>query len=158
MKEHNINNRDFDLELVEIESIELIGEEPTIDIEVEGVHVFFANGILTHNSSLDHEIIQAGTIAESYAKIMIADFVLSLQRKVTDKLAGTGRWHIIKNRFGPDGLTYPSKLNMSNGQMNIYEESSPQGQTTKKDMQNGTELLRARLAQKYKEISPNDFG
>ena len=108
--------------------------------------------------ALDDDVIEAGRISESYAKIMIADFVLSLQRKVTDKLAGTGRWHVIKNRFGPDGLTFPSKLNMSNGQINIYEESSVQGISTKKDMNNGTELLRQKISQKYREISGNNFG
>jgi hypothetical protein len=45
-------------------------------------------------------------ISESYGKVMVADFVLSLSRKVQDKLAGTGRWHVIKNRFGPDGITF----------------------------------------------------
>ena len=50
---------------------------------------------------------------------MVADFVLSLSRKVADKLAGTGRWHVIKNRFGPDGITLPSKMNTSNGQFHL---------------------------------------
>ena len=65
-----------------------------------------------NRSALEMDIIEADKISESYSKIMIADFVLSLSRKVTDKMAGTGRWHIIKNRFGPDGITLPSKMNM----------------------------------------------
>jgi hypothetical protein len=89
---------------------------------------------------------------------MIADFVLSLSRKVTDKIAGTGRWHIIKNRFGPDGITLPSKMNMSNGQIHIYEETSVQGKETKNDMQNGESLLRKSLLQKYKEVSGDSLG
>ena len=108
MKDHNLTS--YDLDLVEIESIELIGEEETVDITVEDTHMFFANDIYTHNSALEMDVIEADKISESYSKIMIADFVLSLSRKVTDKIAGTGRWHIIKNRFGPDGLTLPSKL------------------------------------------------
>ena len=51
---------------------------------------------------------------------MIGDFIISLSRKVSDKISGTGRWFVIKNRFGPDGLTLPSKLNMSNGQIQIF--------------------------------------
>ena len=42
---------------------------------------------------------------------MTADFVMSLSRKVKDKIGNTGRFHVIKNRFGPDGITYPAKVN-----------------------------------------------
>jgi len=111
-----------------------------------------------NRSALEDDIIEAGKISESYSKVMIADFVLSLSRKVTDKIAGTGRWHIIKNRFGPDGITLPSKMNMSNGQIHIYEETSVQGKDTKKDMENGESLLRKSLSQKYKEISGDSLG
>ena len=83
---------------------------------------------------------------------MTADFVVSLSRKIEDKLAGTGRWHVIKNRFGPDGITFPSKANMSNGQMQIFESNSVQGQETQKDMNNHSEYLRKMLKNKYKEL------
>lgn len=156
MKAHNLTS--FDLDLVEIESIELIGDEETIDITVDDTHMFFANDIYTHNSALEQDVIEADKISESYSKVMIADFVLSLSRKVTDKIAGTGRWHIIKNRFGPDGLTLPSKMNMSNGQIHIYEETSVQGKDTNKQMQTGEELLRKSLLQKYKEVSGDSLG
>ena len=111
-----------------------------------------------NRSALEQDVIEADKISESYAKVMIADFVLSLSRKVTDKIAGTGRWHIIKNRFGPDGITLPSKMNMSNGQIHIYEETSVQGKETKNDMQNGESLLRKSLLQKYKEVSGDSLG
>jgi hypothetical protein len=111
-----------------------------------------------NRSALEEDVIGAEKIAESYGKVMVADFVISLSRKVTDKLAGTGRWHVIKNRFGPDGITLPSKMNMSNGQINIYAETSVQGKDTKKQMENGNELARKMIAQKYKEIQTDDFG
>jgi hypothetical protein len=88
---------------------------------------------------------------------MTADFVLSLSRKIEDKIAGTGRWHVIKNRFGPDGITFPSKMNMSNGQIDIYEESSVSGKDAQKQMDGGTEAMRKRLAKKYTEVqSPEE--
>ena len=105
-----------------------------------------------NRSALEDDVIGAEKIAESYAKIMTADFVVSLSRKIEDKLAGTGRWHVIKNRFGPDGITFPSKANMSNGQMQIFESNSVQGQETQKDMNNHSEYLRKMLKNKYKEL------
>ena len=53
-------------------------------------------------------MIGADKVAEDYSKVMTADFVISMSRKVEDKIANTGRFHVIKNRFGIDGVTYPS--------------------------------------------------
>jgi replicative DNA helicase len=105
-----------------------------------------------NRSALEDDVIGAEKIAESYSKIMTADFVLSLSRKIEDKIAGTGRWHVIKNRFGPDGITFPSKMNMSNGQIQIYEETSVQGKNTQKQIDGGSEAMRKRLAKKYTEV------
>ena len=105
-----------------------------------------------NRSALEEDIIGAEKIAESYSKIMTADFVISLSRKIEDKIAGTGRWHIIKNRFGPDGITFPSKMNTSNGQIHIYEGASVQGQDTQKQMDGGAEFMRKRLAGKFMEL------
>ena len=65
------------------------------------------------------DIIEADKIAGSYDKIMIADFAMSLSRKRSDKLNGTGRIHVIKNRFGADGMTFSAKINTSNGFIDI---------------------------------------
>jgi replicative DNA helicase len=110
-----------------------------------------------NRSALEEDVIGAEKIAESYGKVMVADFVISLSRKVQDKLAGTGRWHVIKNRFGPDGITLPSKMNTSTGQINIYADTSVQGKDAKKQMENGNELARKMLSQKFKEINGSDF-
>ena len=110
-----------------------------------------------NRSALEEDVIGAEKISESYGKVMVADFVISLSRKVQDKLAGTGRWHVIKNRFGPDGITLPSKMNTSNGQIHIYADTSVQGQQTQKEMDKGDELTRKMLARKFKEINNTDF-
>ena len=110
-----------------------------------------------NRSALEEDVIDASKVSESYGKVMVADFVLSLSRKVQDKLAGTGRWHVIKNRFGPDGITLPSKMNTSNGQFNIYTDTSIQGQNTQKQMDKGDTLAKQLLARKYKETQNDGF-
>jgi replicative DNA helicase len=105
-----------------------------------------------NRSALEDDIIGAEKIAESYSKVMIADFVVSLSRKTTDKLSGTGRWHVIKNRFGPDGLTFPSKLNMSVCKIQIFAENTLEGIDTKKTMANGEEVLKSTLRNKFQEL------
>jgi replicative DNA helicase len=65
------------------------------------------------------DVIEGDKAAGSYNKIMIADFAMSLSRKRLDKVNGTGRGHIMKNRYGGDGMTYPMKINTENGNIEI---------------------------------------
>lgn len=106
-----------------------------------------------NRSALEEDIIEADKISESYGKIMVADFVVSLSRKTTDKISGTGRWHVIKNRFGPDGLTFPSKMNMSVCKINIFAENTIQGKEANKVMANSDEVIRKTLQNKFNELS-----
>ena len=106
-----------------------------------------------NRSAAEMEVIEADKIAESYTKVMVADFVVSLSRKTADKISGTGRWHIIKNRFGPDGLTFPSKMNMSVCGIDIFEENTILGQQTKKIMNNDDKVIRNALANKFNELN-----
>jgi hypothetical protein len=53
---------------------------------------------------------------------MIGDIVISLARTRKDKLQGTGRWHIMKNRYGPDGMSYLSSIDTTTGKIEIDEE------------------------------------
>ena len=66
-------------------------------------------------------IIEGDNAAGSYEKIMIGDIIISLARGRKDKVNGTGRWHFMKNRYGADGLTFGSKIDTSNGKIDIYE-------------------------------------
>ena len=110
----------------------------------------------SNRSSLEDEVIGAEKIAESYAKIMTADFVMSLSRKIEDKIANTGRVHVIKNRFGQDGMTYPLTMNTSIGKLDVYDSASSSGQAEQKKQDNGNEYTRKLLAQKYKSFKPNE--
>jgi len=103
-------------------------------------------------SALEEDIIEADKIASSYGKVMVADFLMSLSRKVQDKLSGTGRGHVIKNRFGPDGITLPSKINTNNGQFQFFEPQTTQGKQTTQTMKTGETLVKKNLAQKFKDL------
>ena len=102
-----------------------------------------------NRSSLEEEIIDASKVAEAYSKVMIADFVVSVSRKVEDKIANTSRFHVIKNRFGIDGITFPSSMNTNIGKILIYESTTQSGQEVQGKMDNSQEYLRKQLANKY---------
>jgi replicative DNA helicase len=106
-----------------------------------------------NRSALDEEFIDASKIAEAYSKVMIADFVLSISRKPEDKISHTARCHIIKNRFGVDGLTYPMGMNTNIGKIDIYESTSQPGKEEQGKMDNREEFQRRLLASKYNDMS-----
>ncbi len=93
-------------------------------------------------SALEDDIIEADKIASSYGKVMVSDFLMSLSRKVEDKMSGTGRGHVIKNRFGPDGITLPSKINTNNGQFEFFEPQTTQGKQTTQVMKSGENIMK----------------
>lgn len=74
------------------------------------------------------DIIEGDKAAGSYDKIMIADFALSLSRKRQDKVSGTGRFHVMKNRYGMDGMSYEAIIDTNIGKIiidsNEFDESN----------------------------------
>jgi hypothetical protein len=68
------------------------------------------------------DVIEGDKAAGSYNKMMIADFAMSLSRKRQDKVNGTGRMHVMKNRYGADGMTYAAKVNTNCGRIEINKD------------------------------------
>ena len=87
-----------------------------------------------NRSGAREDIIQGDRMAESYSKMMITDFAMSLSRNAEDKENGTGRWHIMKNRYGADGITYDSVMDTAIGKIainirgNNRNEQAPPGE------------------------------
>ena len=106
-----------------------------------------------NRSSLEEEVIDASKVSEDYSKVMTADFVMSVSRKVEDKIANTGRFHVIKNRFGVDGITFPANINTNTGLIQVHEASTVSGKVAQGKMDNSEEYLHKTLSQKY-----NDMG
>jgi len=104
----------------------------------------------------EEEIIGAGNVAESYKKIMTGDFILSLSRKTEDKLAGTGRVHVMKNRFGPDGMTYPCAFDTSCGKISIYAEDSVEGRELMNKAKTAQESIKDILGKAWKKTHGDD--
>ena len=77
------------------------------------------------------DVIEGDKAAGSYNKIMITDFCMSLSRLAQDKVNNTGRFFIMKNRYGMDGMAYYADIDASTGHIEIderprdVEESGP---------------------------------
>ena len=110
-----------------------------------------------NRSALEEDVIGADKVSEDYSKVMTADFVMSMSRKVEDKIANTGRFHVIKNRFGPDGITFPATINTNTGFIQIYETNTAGGKDAQGKMNNADEYIRKTLAQKKKDFDNDGF-
>ena len=134
------------------------GEQGGVYIELRGMggelQIPIWTASQTNRSGIDSEIIEADKIADSYAKVMNADFIMSISRKSKDKLNNTARVHVMKNRFGPDGITFPSKMDTYKGMIEIYEATSADGIITAKESANGAVAEKQLLHKKYMETMP----
>jgi hypothetical protein len=82
---------------------------------------------------------------------MNADFIMSWSRKSKDKLNNTARVHVMKNRFGMDGITFPCKMDTNQGIIQVYESGSPDGIIATKESANGSLVEKQLLHKKYVE-------
>jgi replicative DNA helicase len=111
-----------------------------------------------NRGSAQEEIIQSHDIADSYRKIMTADFALSLSRNIEDKANGTARFHVMKNRFGADGLTFYSKMDASNGQIELYDSKSKESVEIKSTMRDTDNSLKSMIKNKWNNARQTKCG
>ena len=75
-----------------------------------------------NRAGANDNVIQGDKAAGSYDKIMITDFCMSLSRKKEDKVNNTGRFHLMKNRYGMDGITFGIEADTSTGHFIVKNE------------------------------------
>ena len=74
-----------------------------------------------NRSGAKDDVIEGDKAAGSYDKMMVTDIAISLSRKKEDKINGTGRFHIMKNRYGMDGMTYSVVADTSTGHFEVTD-------------------------------------
>ena len=101
-------------------------------------------------------VIEGDKAAGSYDKMMVADICLSLSRQKEDKVLGTGRVHVMKNRYGQDGMTYNVKMDTNNGHISF------DGKTDLDDLdipdERGVNSTHKELAKKFFSVERLDNG
>ena len=102
-------------------------------------------------------VIEGDKAAGSYDKMMITDLSISLSRKKEDKVNGTGRFHIMKNRYGMDGLTYQVNVDTTIGKIEIGDMYDDEADTVvlpnSSSHENFDNLDRKMLKNKFFELN-----
>ena len=83
-----------------------------------------------NRSGSQDKVVEGDKAAGSYDKIMIGDIIISTSRLRKDKLANTARWHVIKNRYGVDGVTFTCEFDATTGQTRILGEYTDEEEDT----------------------------
>jgi replicative DNA helicase len=112
----------------------------------------------TNRAAIEHEIIGADSVGDSYKKVQTADFIMSVSRKSKDKLNNTARVHVMKNRFGMDGITFPTKMDTNKGIIEVFDANSADGILARKESNSGAEEERQLLHKKYMDTMPLGGG
>ena len=103
-----------------------------------------------NRDSANSEIVGLENMAEAYGKAMVADLVISLSRKPTEKATGGGRLFVAKNRAGRDGLLFPIHIDTARSIIRIVDESELTLEEAVRDDENDMKIL---LKEKWKEVT-----
>ena len=98
--------------------IEELDEREMIDIEVSGNHLFYANNILTHNSSSDVELTDT---SESFGLPATAELMFALIS--TEELEGLGQILVkqLKNRYNDPTIYKRFVVGIDRAKMRLYD-------------------------------------
>ena len=98
--------------------IQELDEREMIDIEVSGNHLFYANNILTHNSSSDVELTDT---SESFGLPATADLMFALIS--TEDLEGLGQILVkqLKNRYNDPTIHKRFVVGIDRAKMRLYD-------------------------------------
>jgi len=99
------------------------------------------------------EVVGLENMSEAYGKAMVADIVVSISRKPTEKATGSGRLFVAKNRAGKDGVLFPIKIDTARSKIEVIDDPSQMSLVDIYDSHNtGTKDM---LKSKWREITSN---
>jgi len=75
-----------------------------------------------NRDSANSDIVGLENMSEAYGKAMVADVVVSISRKATEKATNSGRLFIAKNRAGRDGIVFPLNIDTSKSTFEILDD------------------------------------
>lgn len=102
-----------------------------------------------NRDSANSDIVGLENMSEAYGKAMVADVVISLSRKATEKAGGTGRLYVAKNRAGRDGLLFPISIDTARSKFDILDENHL---TLNEALKEDESDMKSKLREKWKDV------
>jgi replicative DNA helicase len=107
-----------------------------------------------NRDSANSDIVGLENMSEAYGKAMVADVVVSLSRKATEKASGAGRLFVAKNRAGRDGLLFPINIDTARSKFTVLEEST---MTLNEAIEQDESDMKNTLREKWKKLKGSDL-
>ena len=103
-----------------------------------------------NRESANSNIVGLENMSEAYGKAMVADVVLSVSRKASEKATGEGRLFIAKNRAGKDGILFPINIDTARSKIKVLNEEH---MTVNEAVESSNNSMKTLLRKKWKEIN-----
>tara|TARA_Y100001972_G_scaffold100042_1_gene124286 strand:+ start:1363 stop:2733 length:1371 start_codon:yes stop_codon:yes gene_type:complete len=103
-----------------------------------------------NKDSAKSDIVGLENMSEAYGKAQVADIVLSISRKPTEKADGSGRIFVAKNRAGRDGLLFPLNIDTARSKFRILDDTEL---TLNEAVAQDNHAMKNVLKEKWKEIN-----
>ena len=101
-----------------------------------------------NRDSANSDIVGLENMSEAYGKAMVADLVVSLSRKPTEKATGAGRLFVAKNRAGKDGILFPIHIDTARSSITVLdEEVSTLSEAIRDDKKEAKALIKKKWAE-----------
>lgn len=107
-----------------------------------------------NRDSANSDIVGLENMSEAYSKAMVADVVVSLSRKATEKATGAGRLFVAKNRAGRDGLLFPINIDTARSKFTVLDESTL---TLNEAIKQDESDMKSTLREKWKKLKGSDL-
>lgn len=102
-----------------------------------------------NRDSANSDIVGLENMSEAYGKAMVADLVVSLSRKATEKATGEGRLFVAKNRAGRDGLLFPINIDTARSRITVVDETT---MTLNEALTQDANEMKNSLREKWKKV------
>ena len=103
-----------------------------------------------NKDSAKSDIVGLENMSEAYGKAQVADIVLSISRKPTEKADGSGRIFVAKNRAGRDGLLFPLSIDTARSKFKILDDTEL---TLNEAVAQDNNAMKNILKEKWKEVN-----
>jgi hypothetical protein len=95
------------------------------------------------------DVVGLENMSESYGKAMVADVVVTLSRKPSEKSTGLGRLFVAKNRAGRDGIIFPVHIDTARSKIRVLDENSL---TLQESLENDESVRKKLMKEKWQQV------
>lgn len=136
----------------DISSIKKVGVRKTIDISIDGDHLFYANNILTHNSGYANSDPGMEDTSESFGLNFTADLTIALISSQEMESMGQIMFKQIKNRYNDTNYYNKFIVGLDRSRMRLFDcESTASAEISRDRQEKTSEKIFTDLTRKNKD-------